>query len=252
MADIMHFIYTYLDGDGQIIAQLNGVSNQGFAGIMIRESLAPGSKKTALRRQNSLFNVQREIRTMTNGQEITQQWPRVHRWLRIDRIGNVFAAYTSPDGVNWWSCPSNTTVVMNSCVLIGVFVEGINVNTPATAVFDFIRVTQGTPQPLTAPQTAAIPVESPSEVSPFDLQASPNPVSSGGELRVELLGVMDGNVRIGLHSLQGALIKEVVVDASLGSNVNIGLNGVPAGTYFIRAMTQDGNAITRKIVVLNK
>ncbi|MBX2928179.1 MAG: hypothetical protein KF852_10120 [Saprospiraceae bacterium] len=97
-ADIKHFVYTQLSGDGQIIAQFVSATNAGFGGIMIRETLNPGSKKVNVRTQSSMNNVQREVRATTNGMEVTQQWTRTHKWLRLDRTGNVFNAYTSPTG----------------------------------------------------------------------------------------------------------------------------------------------------------
>ncbi len=269
-SDIMHFVYARLSGDGTIIAKFNNATNQGFGGIMFRESLAPGSRKASLRTQNSLNNVQREVRQTTNGAEITQQWQRLHKWLRMDKIGNIIAAYTSPDGINWWSCPSHTTVLLGDCFYVGIYAEGINVNSPTTATFDVVRITgfNQLPAPLAAsddpiwatdqtidPGSVALPsltdvstTESMEKV--IDLHVYPNPVLYGQELTIEVKGVTEGRVRLSVHSLQGVLMKTIWIDNADRATTTLDVSEYADGIYLIRMETDDKQVVTKKVTVL--
>lgn len=249
----MHFIHTQLSGDGQIIARFVSATNAGFGGIMIRESLAPGSKKVNVRTQGNM-NIEREVRFTTNASEVTQQWPRYHKWLRLDRTGNVFNMFSSPDGAAW-SFLGTVTVVMNQCILIGVFAEGINQTTSTTCVMDNIQINTGTPvipPPfgglLQLPGTPPA-VESGYEIAP-DMNVYPNPVSSGNQATVEILGVTEGRVRISIFSMQGMLLKEHWIDSALNTTLNLDVSKLPEGMYLVNMQTADKQSVSKKMIVL--
>jgi regulation of enolase protein 1 (concanavalin A-like superfamily) len=131
------FILQTLCGDGYIQARLDGIDGSGWAGIVMRESgTAQGSRKVAMKTQlNNL--VRRDVRKGTNGFAQSQQYPRPGGWdwLRIERVGDQFAGYISPDGENWQQVFA-TSFFMNNCLQVGMFVESINVNAVTTATFN--------------------------------------------------------------------------------------------------------------------
>lgn len=129
------YILQTLCGDGYIQARVNDIDGLGWAGIVMRESTAQGSKKVALKTQLGNL-VRRDLRKSTNGLAQSQQYPRPGgwNWLRLERVGNQFAGYISEDGTNWQQLMA-FSMPMNNCLQVGMFVESINVNAVTTAVF---------------------------------------------------------------------------------------------------------------------
>ncbi len=121
-----------LCGDGQITARIQSVTG-GWAGVQLRESNQPRARKIALR-TNLLGFVRREIRSVNNGQLISQIFnvPN-HSWLRLERIGNNFYGYTSPNGVNWLNV-FYQNISLPDCLNASFYTES-TVGTPAVAVF---------------------------------------------------------------------------------------------------------------------
>lgn len=121
-----------LCGDGQITARIQSVT-EGWAGVQLRESNQPRARKIALR-TNLLGFVRREIRSVNNGQLISQIFnvPN-HSWLRLERIGNDFYGYASPNGVNWQNV-FYQNVSLPDCLNASFYTES-TVGTPAVAVF---------------------------------------------------------------------------------------------------------------------
>ncbi len=103
-ADVLHLTAQKLCGNVELIAHVAGVSGGGWAGITMRESLMPGSKKVALKTQLA-NNIRREIRTATNGAASTLNLLfRQHKWLRLVRNGGNSVGYASIDGVQLGFC----------------------------------------------------------------------------------------------------------------------------------------------------
>jgi len=115
-------VYQPLVGDGSIVARAVGVQGNGFPypALMIRESLS-GSATDAvvaeLPNQSYFFD-----RTTTGGSVTYQNgsFTPYPNWMKLTRIGNVFTAYVSPDGVNWTQTGTAATVAMASNVYIGM------------------------------------------------------------------------------------------------------------------------------------
>jgi hypothetical protein len=126
-------------GDGYIQARLDNTDGAGWAGIVMRESNATGSKKVALKSKLNNF-VMRDLRSTTGGNTVSKQYPRPGgwNWLRLERVGDQFTGYVSADGVNWQRVMA-TTVDMKNCLKVGLFVESINVNAVTTATFSGVE-----------------------------------------------------------------------------------------------------------------
>ena len=61
-------------------------------------------------------------------------------WLELTRVGNVFTAYTSPDGSTWTEVGS-VTISMNTDATVGLFVCSHNWDSLGTATFQNVTVT---------------------------------------------------------------------------------------------------------------
>src|SRR5438477_11471440 len=126
-ADAFHYIYQPLSGDGKIVARIATQKNSdpsAKAGVMIRETLAAGSKYAAvvITPSNAIVF---QRRTAINGTtaSTTATGPQfvAPYWLKLTRTGNSLASYYSSDGVTWTSGGS-ASVTMGSSVFIGLAV----------------------------------------------------------------------------------------------------------------------------------
>jgi RHS repeat-associated protein len=152
-ADSFHFAYQSLSGDGTIVARLASLEGGGayhFAGIMIRETLTAGSTEANVGYGYSsggyyLFSF--DDRASTGGSTANQPGPYTNLpyWLRLTRSGSTFTAYTSSDGVYWTPTGNSVTISMATNVYIGLAVDSNITSQLATATFDNVSVTAGTP-----------------------------------------------------------------------------------------------------------
>ena len=72
-------------------------------------------------------------------------------WVRIDRVGAIINAYQSLNGIDWVLVDSDT-FSMAASVLIGVGVSSHTTSAAATAAFEQVAVTAGTPaSPIALP-----------------------------------------------------------------------------------------------------
>jgi len=142
--DVFHFMYQPVSGDVTIVARVATVQNthaQARAGIMIRESLATGSRHAAvLMTPTSGISLQR--RTATGAASNVTAGPVVPTpyWIKLVRAGSTFTGYTSPDGVAW-TLFGTGTVSMPSSVLVGLPVTSHLNGTVNTSTFDGVAVT---------------------------------------------------------------------------------------------------------------
>jgi autotransporter-associated beta strand protein len=152
-ADEFHFVYGMLSGDGEVVARVASQQNtNGWAkaGVMIRETLADNSVNAAT------------LLTPSNG--VTFQWRTTAGggtgnsstgglvapyWVKINRSGNSFSAYRSPDGTNWTQQGTTQTIAMAGTVYAGLAVTSHSDGALCQATFDNVTapVTQapGTP-----------------------------------------------------------------------------------------------------------
>jgi hypothetical protein len=142
-ADGFHFVYQNIAGDADVVARVTGVSASNpwaKAGVMIRESLAPGSRNVmhAMTAQNG---VEFQWRDISDGNCNYAQGPALTTpsWIRLTRTGTVFRAYHSLDGQTWTSYGS-ANVSMGSNVLAGLAVSAVNNAALNASSFDFVSV----------------------------------------------------------------------------------------------------------------
>ena len=104
-ADAFHYTYQPLVGDGEIVARVASqeyTSGWAKAGVMVRETLLPGSRHAMMvvtPDNGTAF----QYRNVTNdvSTNVNTQGPFAPYWVRLVRQGNTFVGYRSSDGASW-------------------------------------------------------------------------------------------------------------------------------------------------------
>lgn len=158
-ADAFQFMSQPVSGACEIRARVTNIQNTdpwAKAGVMIRESAAPGSVNASV--VLSVSNgVSFQIRSSTGGTSTSSvvggSAVKAPHWLRVTRSGNQFAGYYSSDGTNWTQVGSTATLAMNGSALIGLGVTAHNNASNCVATFDNVSVNQPPSLPSIADQS---------------------------------------------------------------------------------------------------
>jgi len=230
------FMYTYknLTGDGVITAKVDSITNTNIwakSGVMIRESLAADSKHVDCH-VTAGNGISFQLRSTTGGNTTSTIASGISApyWVKLERIGNIFNAYHSPDGAAWTQVGSGTTVSMASNVYIGLAVTSHVAGTYCTSMISDVVTGGGI---NTSIPGAPIPAN---EVSCF-----PNPVNS--ELSIKNIPQI---ADVSVFTVDGRLVTRVktknnspfVLDVSSWKN----------GIYCI-CIKSKNESITRKVTV---
>jgi len=163
-ADKFRYVYKNLSGNGTIVARVDTlVRTDGWAkaGVMIRESVHPGSKHAfvcltpdygvSFQQRPETGNVMSQVSTNVVVASV---------WLKLTRTGNAFTAQHSADGVTWTTIAFTTSVniTMANDVLIGLAVTSHNASAATAAEFSNLSTTGAVTGSW---QIAAIGVEQP-------------------------------------------------------------------------------------------
>jgi hypothetical protein len=242
-SDAMAFAQRTLCGDGSITTQVNAIAGAaGWAGVIMRESNAPGAKKVQLTTNRINFR-RREFRINTDGPAQSQQTPSQNRfWLRIERQGNQFKYYTSSNGVSW-NPAGVSNISMGACIEIGLVVVNSSPNSTTSATFSNVSHTS-TSSPLQAPVASPTPEEG-LEIPGFHV--FPNPTT--GEINIELTPYAGRGVRIEVLSLQGQLLKEMEIDEVNHPLERLDLSSFKNGMYLIRVKTPGMADAAQRIIL---
>ncbi len=163
-ADQFRYVYKNLSGNATIVARVDSlVRTDGWAkaGVMIRESVHPGSKHAficltpdygvSFQQRPETGNVMSQVSTNAVVSSV---------WVKLTRTGNAFTAQQSADGVTWtdvaFTAPVNIT--MANDVLVGLAVTSHNGSASTAAEFSGVSTAGnvtgqwqiaeiGTPQP---------------------------------------------------------------------------------------------------------
>ena len=148
-ADAFHFVHASWSGDGQIVARLlslQGGSGLAEAGLMMRESLASGSRHVLLA-ANSAKETKFRRRLVSDANSVQNAHSGTnYGWLRLMRMGNTFVGHCSTNGTNWeymWF----TTINMPAQLEVGLAVTAHSYGLLATGMVDNVTVGGLTPLP---------------------------------------------------------------------------------------------------------
>jgi regulation of enolase protein 1 (concanavalin A-like superfamily) len=145
-ADQFRFVYRTLSGDGEIIARVASLQNTdpwAKAGVMIRETLTPGSRNAFVGvTPASGLTYQRRATTGGTSTSTTGIAGVAPYWVRLVRTGSTFSAYRSTTGTSWTLIGSDT-IAMAATVQVGLATTSHNAQVRTTATFTGTAVTAG-------------------------------------------------------------------------------------------------------------
>jgi len=152
-AESFHSLYKQVTGDFSIIAKVNGLDSIGpasRAGLMIRSDLTSTAAKRAWIALKPSSKVESYMHGWTEmrGGSNWEKWSRTillpSYWIKIERIGDVIALFSSPDGVSWAVHNEGRFENYTGAAYIGLAVcAGAN-GKPCTATFSNVSITGGT------------------------------------------------------------------------------------------------------------
>ena len=152
-ADAFRFVYKTLSGDGSIVTRVateQYVAAWTKAGVMIRESLDPGSRHAMMIvSPGKGLAFQRRVATGGVSTSTPGSMGTAPAFVRLTRAGATLTAAQSSDGVNWVVVGTDT-INMSATVYVGLIVSSHVYGTLATATFESTAVTA---TPTTPPAT---------------------------------------------------------------------------------------------------
>jgi hypothetical protein len=143
-ADGFRFHYTEWVGDGLVLVRVRSLQEAhawSKAGVMMRETLDPGSKHIMAIVSGSR-GMAVQSRAVTDGSSVSST-PVVYSapvWLGLRRTGHRFNAYYSEDGQQWNVLAPEVTIAMPDRIYLGLPVTSHSAGVLATAVFDDIII----------------------------------------------------------------------------------------------------------------
>ena len=152
-SDAFHFVYQALSGDASIVARLastQGGSSYAAAGVMIREALTPGSTNASPVFWPAYGLDYFDVRSTTGGSTSGPgQSATVPVWIKVQRSGSSFTAFTSANGLEWTQLGTTQTISMAQSVYVGLAVTSGTTTALTTATFDNVSFTSATtPAPV--------------------------------------------------------------------------------------------------------
>ena len=243
-SDNVAFAGYQLCGDGSITVKVESITPNGYGGVMIRESGAPGAKQVSLF-SNMTNSLRHEYRSTTNGMKIVGSFFKPNPiWLKLDRQGDWVFAYSSFDG-NTFQYVHGAYVPMQSCVEFGMASFTYLPFAQTDAVFSNVSITGGngglaveSPNPKTKPTK-------PSSTS-LNLSVYPSP--NNGNFTVQFDEVFHQEVQLVLYNPYGQLIEQKTI-APQTRNVEWNVLDINSGTYFMHLIGEGIEPQVKSIVV---
>ena len=127
-ADQFTFAYDQVDGDTVFsgrVASFSGTGTGAEAGLMIRESILPGSKQVSifLTSDNTLVMTSRSTADGSRVVLAVSAGAVAPVWLRLERSSSTITAFQSADGITWTSVGA-ANVTMTTTVYAGMAAAG--------------------------------------------------------------------------------------------------------------------------------
>ena len=232
ISDNQGFIYQELCGEGYIKALVTNVNGNGFAGVEVRNSLDPNSKKIAIgtNKVNRIIRMARVI-------EGYPAWPQEvfsldKFWVKIERSGSYFRALASTDDINYIPYLFQA-IPMEECTKVGLFVHSKVPGAIVTA--DFTNVEIGQAVPLIEDPSKNGTVMSTPMSAQINVGLSPNPAKD--ELRIDLHSLIAQDVSIRIYNINCQLMTNRQSDYVENATEIIAIDHFPAGTYYVHVKT---------------
>jgi hypothetical protein len=148
-SDQFRYAYKTLNGDGTMVARVEslGRSNDwAKAGVMIRQSIEPSTVHafmpiTPVGGNGASFQHRLTLAGASTNNDNTGAAVAAPYWVRIERKGNAFTGFISPDGAAWTQLGTAQTITMNGPVLIGLALTSHSTTVTTAAEFSNISTT---------------------------------------------------------------------------------------------------------------
>jgi hypothetical protein len=226
-ADQFHFVYRPVTGNLEIVTRVESIgaaNTWSKAGVMIRESLAPGSRHVAaIVSANMGFAFQRRIDAGALSEQFAGGAGAAPGWVRLVRTGTLFAAFRSVDGTTWtpmnsMSSMSSAILAMPATVYVGIAVSSHNAKAATAVVVDSLRITQNLPPSVTVTD----PVDGATFVAPATVTLTASASDPDGAIEwVEFY------------------LNSTLVGHLLSAPLSTTLSGLAAGVYQVNAVASD-------------
>ncbi|MEQ8703161.1 MAG: T9SS type A sorting domain-containing protein [Phaeodactylibacter sp.] len=236
-SDNLAFAALPLCGNGGIQARIEDVEG-GYAGLMIRESSAPGAKMTAI--YSNLTNLlRRETRYTTNGTRssglINTAFPTM---LRLVRQGDWIRGFYKNS--SQWIQFHQVYLPMNGCVEMGLAVFSTDPSGTATATFTNVNSMSNLITPGPGGNS------SPAALSNFQqARVSPNPTS--GAFTLDFERPLEIAATAVLRNELGQALQQLQLPAG-AVNHNFDGSNLPRGLYFLEVRDAQGYREVLKVV----
>jgi hypothetical protein len=151
-ADECHFVYRTLEGDGAITARIlshtTSSNSWAEAGLMARDSDLPASPHFTVG-MGSSYGVFQHWRPVPAAYRLFGAYEGEPRaaplYLRLERRGDLFSGFVSPDGVSWARLGSAQRIRMRRDLMIGLYVTAYETSAHSTARVDQVTVSADLP-----------------------------------------------------------------------------------------------------------
>jgi outer membrane protein assembly factor BamB len=144
VADQFHGVWQTLSNDGSVSARVTSIERidpNSKAGVMLRIGMDPGSPYYAIfaTPHDGLIVQYREFQA---GNSALNNFPIPNKlpiYLKVTRVGNLFSAYYSQDGITWTKVGISKTINMPNKVFSGIAMTSHATLQEGTATFDSVH-----------------------------------------------------------------------------------------------------------------
>ena len=148
-SDNFHYTWQSWTGDAVLVARVGRLAATdpwAKAGIMFRESLAANARN-ALVTLTPANGCSFQTRATNGGASAFTNSPApvAPYWLKLQRVGNTFTAYHSPDGAAWTVTGAPVTLALPTTYYVGFALTSHNNTLVTAAQFDQIALVSGAP-----------------------------------------------------------------------------------------------------------
>ncbi|MEN0005345.1 MAG: T9SS type A sorting domain-containing protein, partial [Bacteroidota bacterium] len=239
-SDVISMAYTELCGDGYIKAYVDNIDGNGFAGVMLRNSLDPGALGVSLS-TNTVNKVRKSVRVVDGYPAWPQDITSYDKfWLMIERTGTTIRAYASADDV-FYTPYIYQTILLDDCLVAGLFVYNEKAGSITTAEFSNVEVADSSGNPSPETQNPQSVTQNP---KPKTLKLFPNPSTD----LVTLLypSTTDAQPQLTVFNHLGQAILRKQLDHS--GQLQLDVSRWAAGAYVVRVQMGE-RVVTERLVV---
>ncbi|MEN6575708.1 MAG: discoidin domain-containing protein [Phycisphaerales bacterium] len=152
VADQFRFVYKNLAGNGSIVARVHSIyatNTWAKAGVMIRQNTDSGSvhafmpltaNNDGAAGNGASFQRRLTVAGVSTNDDSATVIAKPY-WVKVERVGDAFSGYISPDGIAWTQLGAAQTIAMNGSTLIGLALCSHSTTAVTGAEFSDVKTT---------------------------------------------------------------------------------------------------------------